>query len=183
MSLRRRTPAALLAAGLLAGASPAALACEARTPTRATGPGPHDYSAGVADNKLWREGDAGEPLFIRARVLDTCGEPVAGARIQILHANQDGAHEPDRWRADLTSDERGAFQLVTVNPGYTGGIPRHIHFVITHPRHRQLVTRLFFKDDPSIDGTTEELAMVLEEVPRGDATGWVAGYEFVLEPQ
>ncbi len=177
---RRAAPLVVL---LALGTPGAAFPCTDREPTRQTSPGPHDYSAGRADSKLWREGDAGEPLFLRARVLDTCGKPVAGARIRILHANQDGIHEADRWRADLTTDERGSFEIVTVFPGYAGFIPRHIHFMITHPEHRELVTRLFFKNDPAVDHGVEDLAVVLEEIPRGESRSWAAGYEFVLAPR
>ena len=162
---------------------PLAHACDKREPTPEMSRGPHDYSAGVRDSTLWQEGDEGEPLFIRARVLDACGKPVTGARIRIVHANFYGDHEPDRWRADLTSDDRGSFNLVTVFPGYTGGLPRHMHFIIDHPDHRQLVTRLFFKNDPSVDHSIEDLAMVLEEVEREQGKGWLAGYEFVLAPK
>ena len=172
-----------LIASLVAGFQTAPNACEERKPTREMSPGPHDFSAGVSDSRLWREGDRGEPLFIRARVLDTCGRPVAGARIRIVHANYDGYHESDRWRADLTSDQRGAFDLVTVFPGYTGGLPRHMHFIIDHPDHRQLITRLFFKNDPAVDHGIEDIAMVLEEIEIGKGKGWVAGYEFVLPPR
>jgi len=157
--------------------------CSEREPTPELGPGPHDYSGAPAETNLWREGDAGEPLRLLLRVLDTCGKPVAGARIQMLHANQDGIHEPDRWRTDLRSDHRGAFEVVTVYPGYAGGLPRHIHFIITHADHQQLVTRLFFKNDPAIGAGIENLAIVVEEIQRGGAKGWVAGYEFVLRPR
>ncbi len=169
-----------LFAALLLGFLPASQACDEREPTQEMSPGPHDFSAGVSDTRLWREGDDGEPLYLRARVLDTCSKPVAGARIRIVHANQNGDHEPDRWRADLTSDQRGSFNLVTVLPGYAGGLPRHIHFIITHPDHRQLITRLFFKNDPAMDHGIEDLAMVLEEIERERGRGWVAGFEFVL---
>ena len=183
MSIPVRTSAAVFSAVLLSGIASFAQACDQRAPTREMSPGPHDFSAGVPDPELWREGDEGEPLFIRARVLDTCGKPVAGARIRIVHANWHGYHEPDRWRADLTSDNRGAFSLVTVFPGYTGGLPRHMHFIIDHPNHPQLITRLFFKNDPSVDHGIEDLAMVLEEIERKPGRGWVAGYEFVLPPR
>lgn len=183
MGRTARTPATVLAGALLLGFQNASSACVERTPTREMSPGPHDFSAGVADPRLWRDGDRGEPLSIRARVLDTCGRPVSGARIRIVHANQDGFHEPDRWRAELTTDERGSFNLVTVFPGYTGGLPRHIHFIIDHPDHRQLITRLFFKNDPSVDHGIEDVAMVLEQVEREQGKGWVAGYEFVLPPK
>jgi protocatechuate 3,4-dioxygenase beta subunit len=172
-----------LFATLLLGFHTASHACDKREPTREMSPGPHDYSAGVSDTRLWREGDDGEPLFLRARVLDTCGKPLVAARIQVLHANQDGDHEPQRWRAELTSDQRGTFKLVTVFPGYAGGIARHIHFIITHPDHQRLVTRLFFKNDPARDYDVDDLAMVLEEIEHNQGRGWVAGYEFVLPPR
>ncbi|MDH3451118.1 MAG: hypothetical protein OEN20_01775 [Gammaproteobacteria bacterium] len=170
-------------AALLCSVQGVAGACDRREPTRETNPGPHDYSLGTADHKLWHEGDGGEPLFFRARVLDTCGRPVAGARVQILHANQHGDHEADRWRADLESDHSGAFTMLTVFPGDTGGIARHIHFMITHSAHRQLVTRLFFKNDPGLDHGIEALAMVLEEIERDNRKAWLASYEFVLTPK
>lgn len=158
-------------------------ACNEREPTPELGPGPHDYSGAPAESNLWREGDAGEPLRLRARVLDTCGRPVSGARIRMLHANQDGHHEPDRWRADLRSGERGEVEVLTVYPGYAGSLPRHIHFIITHPDHRQLVTRLFFKNDPAVEHGIEDLALVVEEVRRGEKKAWIAGFEFVLRPR
>ena len=172
-----------LVIAILLGFKPLADACDKREPTRETDPGPHDFSAGIRDSKLWQEGDMGEPLFIRARVLNTCGIPVAGAQIRIVHANWYGDHEPDRWRAELASDDRGSFNLVTVFPGYTGGLPRHMHFIIDHPDHRQLVTRLFFKNDPSVDHSIGDLAMVLEEVTREQGKAWLASYEFVLTPK
>jgi protocatechuate 3,4-dioxygenase beta subunit len=167
----------------LQGVEAASHACSKRQPTSGTSRGPHDFSGAPAETNLWRQGDDGEPLLLRARVLDTCGKPVAGARVQILHANQDGDHEPDRWRADLRSDERGEFEVITVYPGYAGSMARHIHFIITHPGHPQLVTRLFFKKDPAIDTSIEDLAIVLEVVQRGEEKGWIGGYEFVLAPK
>lgn len=161
-------------------ASDSANACSSREPTRQTSPGPHDFSALPAETRLWRENDAGEPLFLRARVLDTCSEPIAGARVRMLHAGPDGHHDPRRWRTTLETDERGEFTVVTVLPGYAGGMARHIHFIISHPVHRELVTRLFFRHDPAIDQSIEDLAIVLEPVERGERKGWVGGYEFVL---
>lgn len=163
--------------------TPSAHACDVREPTRGTGAGPHDFSAGAPDPTLWREGDEGEPLYIRAWVLDVCGEPVVGARIRIVHANRHGGHEPDRWRADLTSDDQGSFSLVTVLPGHTGGLPRHIHFIIDHPDHPQLVTRLYVKNDSSVEHGVEDLALVLEEIEHEQGRGWLTGYEFVLAPK
>jgi protocatechuate 3,4-dioxygenase beta subunit len=71
-----------------------------------------------------------------------------------------------------------------VYPGYAGGLPRHIHFVVSHPRHRELVTRLFFKSDPAAaDESIEAVTVVLDEVRADKVSGWVGGYEFVLAPK
>ncbi len=174
---------ALLTVLVLLGVHTPVYACVAREPTPQTSLGPHDFSTAPAETRLWREGDGGEPLLLRARVLDTCGEPVAGARVHLLHANHDGYHEHGRWRAILSSDERGEFEVLTVYPGYAGGLPRHIHFIIAHPEHQRLVTRLFFKNDPSAHHSVDDLAIVLEEVRRDDKKAWVGGYEFVLAPR
>ena len=179
-----RSQLLFLCAALLAPtAVSAADACVERQPTLQTGPGPHDFSGFPTETRLWRDGEPGEPLLLRARVLDTCGRPISGARVRVLHANQDGYHEPDRWRTDLESNDKGVFQVLTVYPGWTGGIPRHIHFIIDHPAHPQLVTRLFCKNDPEMDESVEDLAIVLEKVRRNDQEAWIAGYEFVLAPR
>ena len=123
---------------------PPATACTERKPTQETGHGPHDYSFLSQSPTLWKAGDPGEPLFLKARILNTCGQPVEGAEVQVLHANHDGEHEPDKFRGVYRSDKRGQIKFVTVFPGYTGGLPRHIHFIIRHPKHPELVTRLFF---------------------------------------
>ncbi len=180
MDLRTlNVPSVILA---LAVAFPAD-ACDRREPTRETWPGPHDFSTAPADNELWREGDPGEPLILNLRVLDTCGEPVPGAHVRILHADQDGEHHHDRFRAHLQSDARGVLNVLTVYPGYAGSIARHIHFIVEHPGHRQLVTRLFFKNDPAVDAhELEDLAMVLDRTEYQGKVRWIAGYEFVLQP-
>ncbi len=178
-SSHRARALGIVTAALLA-APTVAYACSVRTPTQAASLGPHDFSTPPSEPALWRDGDDGEPLFLRARVLDTCGNAVAGARVQILHANAHGDHDPKRWRTVLRSNERGALKLTTVVPGYAGGLPRHIHVIITHPQHPQLVTRLFFKNDPTLDKDLASLALVLEEVQRGPAKGWVSEFEFVL---
>ena len=68
---------AFLAAFFTLDVQTPAHSCVKRDPTPQTSPGPHDFSVAPAETKLWRKGDDGEPLFLRARVLNTCGEPVA----------------------------------------------------------------------------------------------------------
>jgi len=164
--------------------APAVSACNTRQPTPAASLGPHDFSTPAQTNELWREGDGGEPLVLSLRVLDTCGKPISGARIQLLHSDQDGNHHPRRWRALLTADAQGAVDLITVVPGYAGGMARHIHFIISHPAYAELITRLYFKNDPAVSGLAmEPLTLVPEEIREHEKKRWVAGYEFVLGPE
>ena len=122
----------------------AGAACKQREPTRQTSPGPHDYSNAGDSTRLWQADDPGDALYFRLRVMDECGKPLAGARVQVLYANHESAHEHNRWRGATTTNARGAAQVLTVFPGYTGGLPRHIHFVLSHTNYAELVSRLFY---------------------------------------
>jgi protocatechuate 3,4-dioxygenase beta subunit len=172
-----------LFAAFLLGIASEVQACMERMPTPQAGAGPHDYSQAPSDSRLWRDGDEGEQLFLRARVLDTCGGPVAGALVKLRHASHAGDFLADRWRADLKTDAHGAFTVLTVLPGYAGGLPRHMHFIISHSDHRQLVTRVYFKSDPAAKSDASDLAIVLEEVQRDQGRGWAGSHEFVMTPK
>lgn len=155
-------------------------ACIERVPTPQAWLGPHDFTTAPGERELWKKGDPGEPLVLHLKVLDTCGEPIPGVRVHLLHADYDGEHRLGRNRAVLHSDRRGAVNVLTLLPGYAGDLPRHIHFIVSDPGYEELVTRLYFKSDPAAGAEQDPLAMVIEEVRRGDETRWVGGYEFVL---
>lgn len=181
MSARRFSM--LVCMGLI-GFQSFSIACTTREPTRGVGYAPHWHYDGDAPSstELWREGDPGEPLFLRGRVLDTCGKAIAGARVQLWHADKDGTHSDDRWRSDFKVADDGSFKLKTVLPGYAGGLPRHIHIVVSGGGYEDLVTRLFFRDDEYLAASDQDLALLLEEIQRDNGRGWVSGFEFVLKP-
>ena len=183
--MTRLRPFPIVLSALLAWAGgPAAHACTPREPTPEGYLGPHDFSTAPSSNELWRAGDSGEPLVLLLRVLDTCGQPARGAQVHLLHADAEGEHRPGRYRAILTTDERGAVEVLTAVPGYAGAMARHIHFIISHPAHPRLITRLYFKDDPAAPGAARDpLALVLEEMRAGGEKRWASGYEFVLAPK
>ena len=113
-------------------------------------------------------------------MLGTDGSPVAGARIELWHADAGGVVHPDRYRAALRSDEDGAFEVASVLPGYIWG-PRHIHFLVTHPHWRQLVTRLFFLRDPQVEEVGRpDLAIVLEDASIGNEEALFGEVRLVL---
>lgn len=112
-----------------------------------------------------RAGSAeGQIVNITGRVLDSSGEPVSGAKIEIWQANTHGryAHPSDpntapldpnfQGSATIYSDGRGFYRFKTVKPGSYPISPTerrtpHIHFDVTGKSNR-LSTQMFFPDEP-----------------------------------
>jgi len=129
----------------------------------------------VQGANLCRDG-IGAPLVVSGRVTSVSGQPVAGAEVDVWHANGEGRYEnqdPDsqpehNLRGRFVTDEQGRFAFRTVRPGgYTlpddGPVgqlarrlglsldrPAHIHFAVTAPGYRRLVTAMFDGSDPAI---------------------------------
>jgi protocatechuate 3,4-dioxygenase beta subunit len=125
---------------------------------------------------LCRDG-IGAPLTVTCRVTSAAGDPVCGADVEVWHANGKGRYEnqdPDsqpehNLRGRFVTDDAGHFAFRTVRPGgYTlpddGPVgrlarrlglsmdrPAHIHFAVSAPGHRRLVTAIFDGSDPAIE--------------------------------
>lgn len=121
--------------------------------------------------------DVGEPLSVTGRVTATDGTPIAGAEVEVWHANAEGRYEnqdPDNQpehnlRGRFIADDGGRFHFSTVRPGGYAlpddgpvgqlirrlGLsldrPAHIHFAVSAPGFRRLVTAVFDHSDPAID--------------------------------
>lgn len=124
---------------------------------------------------LCRNG-VGTPLQVQGCVQDAEGRPVPGALIEVWHANAEGRYEnqdPDNQpehnlRGRFRADAEGRFQFATIRPGgYSlpddGPVgqlarrlglsldrPAHIHFAVSAPGHRRLITAIFDRCDPAI---------------------------------
>jgi protocatechuate 3,4-dioxygenase beta subunit len=124
---------------------------------------------------LCRTGE-GTPLKVSGQVSGPDGRPLAGAEVEVWHANAEGRYEnqdPDNQpehnlRGRFTADEAGRFRFRTIRPsgyalpadGPVGRLaqrlglsldrPAHIHFAVTAPGHRRLVTAIFDGSDPAI---------------------------------
>jgi protocatechuate 3,4-dioxygenase beta subunit len=119
----------------------------------------------------------GAPLAVTGRVSRPDGKGIAGAEVEVWHADASGRYEnqdPDNQpehnlRGRLVADAEGRFHFTTIRPGgYSlpddGPVgqlarrlglsldrPAHIHFAVTAPGHRRLVTAIFDGSDPAID--------------------------------
>ena len=151
-------------------------------PTIQTHTGPW-YQPGAPEvTSLWRPGDPGRPLLLNGLVFNTRGQPIAGALVELWHTDADGNYPP--LRAALRTGGNGSFAIRTVLPGHHLGYrARHIHFVVTHPDHQPLVTRIYFMGDPNMDEALfPELAILLEEGSTEGETRLFGQVDFVLAP-
>lgn len=113
----------------------------------------------------------GQPCWVEGTVRDTNGRPVPSARIEVWEADEDGfydvqyADERTGGRAYLVSDEQGGYRFWGVTPtpypipfdGPVGAMlaatarspmrASHLHFMVTAPGLRTLVTHIFVRGD------------------------------------
>jgi protocatechuate 3,4-dioxygenase alpha subunit len=112
-------------------------------------------------------GVAGERVRIEGRVLDADGKPVNDAAIEVWQANSHGkyASPEDSQEKPLESafrgygrsltDDAGAFRFRTIKPGRVPGPGASLqapHLVVTvfmRGLLKQLVTRMYFPDEPA----------------------------------
>ncbi len=158
-----------------------------------------------AGTNITRSADPGEPLFVSGRVRSAEGGPIAGAVVDVWQASPKGLYEnqdPDQadmnLRGRFRTDESGAYAFRTVQPagypvpvdGPVGDLlraqrrphyrPAHLHFMISAPGFRTLITQIFPAGDPYLEqdvvfGVTGDLIGVYEigegPAPAGDVEG------------
>ena len=116
--------------------------------------------------------DNGTVLFMQGRVLDTAGEPLAGAIVDVWHANTGGTYSyfdasqsAFNLRRRIETDAEGHFRFRSIVPsgygcppdgptqhlldqlGRHGQRPAHIHFFISASNHRHLTTQINLAGD------------------------------------
>ncbi|MFJ8951385.1 intradiol ring-cleavage dioxygenase [Streptomyces sp. NPDC102381] len=123
-------------------------------------------------------GAVGQPCWVEGTVRDTEGSPVPNARIEVWEADEDGFYDlqytDDRvsGRAHLFSDDEGGFRFWGLTPtpypiphdgpvgrmlAATGRSPMrasHLHFMVTAPQLRTLVTHIFVRGDELLESDT-----------------------------
>ncbi|HKZ77459.1 MAG TPA: hypothetical protein VJ124_03980 [Pyrinomonadaceae bacterium] len=125
----------------------------------------HDMDLTVIKGK--RGHAQGKLIHLTGRVLNSNGDPVRGAKIEIWQANAHGRydHPSDINPAPLDpnfqgyalqiTDAEGRYRFKTIKPGAypinpvnpTNVRPPHIHFDVTGTKGR-LVTQMYFPDEP-----------------------------------
>ena len=137
----------------------------------------------------------GPLLLVEGQVRDTSGNAIPHAKIDIwqtapngLYSSQDPDQDIHSFHGLMTADETGHFRFTTVRPveytvpcdGPVGELldaagrhpwrPSHLHYIVTAPGYRSLVTEIFPDDDPYLDqdtvfGVRSDLVMKYHEKP------------------
>lgn len=144
-------------------------------------------------------GAPGQPCWVEGTVTDTEGAPIAGARIEVWEADEDGFYDvqyaDDRvaGRAHLFSDDEGRYRFWGLTPtpypipndGPVGRLldavhrspmrASHLHFMVSAPARRTLVTHIFVRGDEllerdSVFGVKDSLVMDFLDQPAGTPT-------------
>src|SRR5258705_11416147 len=125
----------------------------------------------AGESILLREEES-DPLEMRGRVTDSQGRPIVNALVEVwqtapnqLYDVQDEDQPDGNLRGSFRTDGTGTFRFRTImsvsypipNDGPAGQLlaamgrhpfrPAHIHFMISAPGYRTLVTHLFFERD------------------------------------
>jgi len=144
-------------------------------------------------------GAAGEPCWVEGTVTGVDGTPLPGARIEVWQADEAGfydvQYDDDRVaaRAHLFTDEQGRYSFWGITPtpypiphdGPVGQMldavgrspmrASHLHFMVTAPGCRTLVTHIFVRGDELLDrdsvfGVKESLVKDFLQQPAGTTT-------------
>ncbi|MBA3538769.1 MAG: dioxygenase [Deltaproteobacteria bacterium] len=113
------------------------------------------YKRGAPHRAVLAERDMpGEPLVLLGSVRSTGCTPIAGAELDLWHANTAGDYDHAGFglRGVLETTRDGLWQVRTIVPGrYLNGRryrPAHIHVKLRAPGHAPLTTQLYFAGDP-----------------------------------
>lgn len=163
------------------------------------------------------DGAPGEPLFSEIEVVDLEGRAIAGAEVDVWQADEEGLYDVQRpelgdqrrARGVLHTDAVGRTHFRSIVPtaypvptdGPVGRMlvatgrhpwrPAHVHFRISAPGYRTLITHLFRDPDPYLDsdvvfGVRSSLIGRFEHHaagPLADVPYTTLKHRFVLAPE
>ena len=154
-----------LASGLLVVAAPlgdleawAAWDAQAGATTKPTPPnvlGPFYKRNSPVRTALYPHGEPGLSLTVSGRVIDTAGNVIPRASIEIWQADHAGHYDLDEFlgRGQFVAAGDGGYTFDTKMPGhYPTRKAQHIHYLVNADGYKPLVTQLYFATDPAFGG-------------------------------
>jgi protocatechuate 3,4-dioxygenase beta subunit len=127
------------------------------TPTPSNTLGPFYKAGAPRKERLIEPGVTGSPLLVAGRVVNTEGRALADARVEVFHADASGEYDMRGFncRGEVPVGRSGEYRYETIIPAGYGGRAQHIHYVISAPGHKRLVTQLYFENDPKFEGNPD----------------------------
>jgi protocatechuate 3,4-dioxygenase beta subunit len=128
-------------------------------PTPAAELGPFYKRLAPSNSAMRAPGDPGMPLVVTGQVFSSRGELIPSAIVEIWQTNHEGLYDLDgyHYRTKLTTPADGNYELSSVMPGhYPDRVCQHIHYAVTAPGYRPLVTQLYFATDPVFEGDPDK---------------------------
>ncbi|NUS00330.1 MAG: catechol 1,2-dioxygenase [Kribbellaceae bacterium] len=163
---------------------------------------------GTSGSVPMRPDEGGVPLTWTGQVSSTDGSRLAGAKVELWHADSDGFYSQfapgiPEWnlRASFTTDSDGMFEIRTVRPapyqiptegacgrlieaaGWHAWRPAHLHVKVSAPGHELLTAQLYFPgDEHNEDDIASAVKPELMLDPKRTDSGESVEYGFVLDP-
>jgi protocatechuate 3,4-dioxygenase beta subunit len=128
---------------------------EHRKPTPPNELGPFYKKNAPAVSVFRAPGDPGIPLTVSGQVFNTRGDGLPHAVLEVWQTDNLGHYDLDgyKYRGKLDLDKAAAYKLDSVMPGhYPARVCQHVHFAVTAPGHKPLITQLYFSTDPVFEG-------------------------------
>jgi catechol 1,2-dioxygenase len=132
---------------------------EKKQPTPFCELGPFYKREAPNTSTLRAPGDAGMPLTLSGVVYDVRGEIVPDSKLEIWQTDNDGHYDIEgyRYRTMLQPGTKGAYAIESVMPGhYPTRVCQHVHYLLTAPGHKPVITQLYFATDPVFDGNPDK---------------------------
>jgi protocatechuate 3,4-dioxygenase beta subunit len=150
------------------------------TPRQTEGPFFKPRSPARAD--LREQGAVSLPVELSGLVLTRRCRPLAGAVVDLWHADDKGAYDTAgfRYRGHLVTGSDGVFRFRTIMPALYTGRTRHYHFKVQAPGSRLLTTQLYFPNEA--ENRRDHLfrrELLMRVADAGD--GLAARFDFVLD--
>lgn len=170
-------------------------------------------------DSIARSDTPGHTLYLTGRVVDVDGAPIAGASLDVWQASPKGLYEnQDPEQADFNlrgiqkTRANGRYLFRSIVPagypvptdGPAGDLlkaqnrhamrPAHVHFIVSAPAHKTLITQIFLDDDAAmagdvVFGAKKQICGDLQEhttphpdFPDAELPFYTCSYDFVLKP-
>jgi protocatechuate 3,4-dioxygenase beta subunit len=111
--------------------------------------GPYFKPQSPLRSDLREPGIVGRPVELSGQVLTRTCRPVAGALVDLWHANDKGEYDNKgfRLRGHVFTDAEGRYAFRTIVPGLYPGRTRHYHVKIQVPGEAVLTTQFYFPNE------------------------------------